>query len=458
MHYDVIVIGAGIGGLSFGALAAASAAKRVLILERNRSVGGRLYSYRRDGFTLDVGAHVISRSEAGPLGSILEILGKQGDIQWEHVRPMTSYRGEIFAFPKQLAGRIPQDQHQALMALMREMVGMDDDATHSLDGVDLRSYASRRVQDPLALACLNNICVVYVCVPDHRASAGEFIRCIRDEARARRSGYPRGGCGAISDRIAEGIREIGGTILTGSAVERILVDRGRAVGVRTGANEFRAPVIVSNADGPRTLLDLLPPGTLTEAEHARIAPMTYSYSMLIVRMALSRPVTEHRLVTHIASLDPRAYEEDLLAGRPPEEVNLFIPVPSNFSPECAPEGHQLLTAGVWLPYKTPKIDRLHDAVMSTATRIFPQIPDALLWTDVSTPEDLNRAVGEDGAIIGLGQTVDQVGSRRLAVTTTVPGLYLCGAEAGGSGVGIELAIRSAQELFQHLCDGPWQAR
>jgi phytoene dehydrogenase-like protein len=449
--YDVIVIGGGIGGLAFGALACARLGKKILILEKNNAVGGRLHSFQRDGFTLDIGAHVISQSEKGPLGPILRAVGKEGTIAWKHVRPMTSYNGEIFAFPRGLEGRIPFEDFQRLMTFFREMVTMDNAATHELDEVDLYSYAiNKGIRDPLALACINNVNMVYVCVPYHRASAGEFIRCLRDEARSRASGYPEGGCGVISKAIADGIQERGGTIVTKSEVKEIIIENDRAVGVRTGNDEYRAPLVVSNADGRRTMIDLLPEGMLSWEESSRIRNMTYSYSMLIVRMALKYPVTDLRLITHIADFNPTRYEENLLAGKFPEEVNLFMPVPSNFSPECAPEGRQLLTAGIWIPFETPDMDRLKKIVVNTAYKILPALKDAVMWEHVTTPQDLNAAILENGAIIGLGQSIDQVGKTRLNVWTGIPGLYLCGAEAGGTGVGIELAIDSAIELLRKL--------
>ncbi len=454
-NYDAVVIGGGMGGLAFAALACGRMGKKVLIVEKNTAVGGRMFSFEREGFTLDIGAHVISQSEKGPLGRVLRAVGKEGAISWKHVRPMTSFRGEIFAFPKGLEGRIPDEQFAALMALMREMVRMEDAATRELDDVDLHTYVTGKgIHDPLALACLNNVNMV----PDYQASTGEFIRCIRDEARSRASGYPEGGCSAVSEALAKGITAAGGEILTRSAVDEIVVEGGRAVGVRVGDTIHRAPLIVSNADGRRTLLDLLPAGTLAEVERRSLTDMIYSYSMLIVRMALEHPVTDHRLVTHIANFDPRRNEEDLRAGRFPEEVNLFVPVPSNFSPECAPEGRQLMTAGVWVPYETPDMDRLEEIVVNTAAKIFPGLKEAIMWRHVTTPEQLHGAVGENGAIIGLGQSVGQVGKRRLGVATSVPGLYLCGAEAGGTGVGIELAIDSAFELLTKLgeTDPSWK--
>ncbi|MBN1615003.1 MAG: hypothetical protein JW950_11105, partial [Deltaproteobacteria bacterium] len=137
-----------------------------------------------------------------------------------------------------------------------------------------------------------------------------------------------------------------------------------------------------------------------------------------------------------------------------------MPVPSNFSPECAPAGKQLLTAGVWVPFETPDPDRLESVVVDSAERVFPGLKDAILWRHVTTPENLHGAVGENGAIIGLGQSVGQVGKRRLGVRSPVPGLYLCGAEAGGTGVGIELAIDSAFELLNILGeeDPTWRTK
>ena len=451
MLHDAIVIGGGIGGLAFSAVAGAVLGKKILIIEKNDSVGGRLYSFHKDGFTLDIGAHVISQSEKGPLGDVLKAVGKEGEIKWEYVRPLTSYRGEIFAFPRGLEGRIPPDQYEKLMVLVREMVQMEDTDAQELDDVDLMSYvADKGVTDPLALACINNIAMVYICVPHYQSSAGEFIRCLRDEAKSRASGYPAGGCRAISKVIADGVKESGGKILTKSEVKEIIVENDKAVGVRCGNTIHRAPVIISNADGRRTLLDLLPRGTLTETEYARVKDMTYSYSMLIVRMALIHPITDLRLVTHIANLNPQKNEEDLLSGKFPDEVNLFMPVPSNFSPECAPEGKQLISAGAFVPYGAPGMDRLEELVVNTADGIFPGLKEAVMWRHVTTPENLHRIVGENGAIIGLGQSVGQVGKNRLGVETSVPGLYLCGAESGGSGVGIELAINSAYELLNCL--------
>ena len=56
-------------------------------------------------------------------------------------------------------------------------------------------------------------------------------------------------------------------------------------------------------------------------------------------------------------------------------------------------------------------------------------------------------MGEDGAGIGIGQDAGQAGIDRPSIKTPIEGLYIVGAEAGGEGVGTELAANSAIEFF-----------
>jgi len=62
---DVIVIGAGIGGVAAGALLA-HGGPRVVLLERNALLGGRCTSYEKEGFLIDVLVHMVGRCEKGP--------------------------------------------------------------------------------------------------------------------------------------------------------------------------------------------------------------------------------------------------------------------------------------------------------------------------------------------------------------------------------------------------------
>ena len=67
-HWDAIVIGSGIGGLSVAATIAKLADKRVLVLERHYTAGGFTHTFRRPGYEWDVGVHYIG-DVSDPRGS-----------------------------------------------------------------------------------------------------------------------------------------------------------------------------------------------------------------------------------------------------------------------------------------------------------------------------------------------------------------------------------------------------
>jgi len=445
--FDTIIIGSGIGGLAIGAiLVGRRRGDKVLILEKNGGIGGRLFSYERDGFKLDVGAHVLSRSDKGPLGDILRLVGKEDSIGFTYVRPLTHYQDELFPFPRGLRDIVPDEDFERLNEMLRSMIGLPPLAIEELDETDLCSYVHRFTASPLINACVNNVSIVYTCVPYDRASAGEFVRCIQAEARARASGYPTGGCGALAQTIAVGIAELGGSIKTGAKVDQIIVDAGVAKGVVVGGETYLADTIISNADIKHTILNLVGEDKLGSQYLSQVKSLEYSYAGLVVRLALDAVLTDWKLVTHIASDDPLGYHGTLDEGRVPDDLNAFVSVPSNFSSDVAPEGKQLLSLSAAVPYDFPDMNSLTQLLIDLTRRLFPGIDKHVMWTDVTTPSELNKFVGEDGAIIGVGQTVRQSGRNRPPVTCPIKNLYFCGAEAGGWGVGVELAIESATSL------------
>jgi len=445
--FDTIIIGSGIGGLAVGAiLVSRQPAHRVLILEKNSGLGGRLFSYEKQGFKLDIGAHVFSRSNKGPIGEILRLLGKEERIEFTHVRPTTSYRGKTFLFPRGLQDILSEKDFERLMGIFSTMRSLTPHEVEELDETDLCSYVQRFTDNGLINACIDNICMVYLVVPYHRASAGEFIRCFQAEGNARASGYPLGGCGAVAQVIAEGIKEKGGVIETNAKVDKIIIEDCEAKGVVVGGRSYEANTVISNADTRHTMIGMIGEQHLDEGYLTRVKSLEYSYSAFVVRLALDKVLANWKLITHIGGDDPMAWCNALEAGRIPQELNAFMPVPSNFAPDVAPEGKQLLTIATSVPFGFEDTGGLKDAMLEIVQGLIPNIRKHIMWMDVTTPADIDRFVGEDGAVIGVAQNTHQSGKNRPNVTTPIKGLYLCGAEAGGWGVGAELAVESAKHV------------
>ena len=72
---DVVVIGAGAAGLTAGALLAAEG-KSVQVLERSQHLGGRALAVEDEGFTVNLGGHLIEDSGSG-ITKVFEHVGKQ---------------------------------------------------------------------------------------------------------------------------------------------------------------------------------------------------------------------------------------------------------------------------------------------------------------------------------------------------------------------------------------------
>lgn len=451
-HYDAVVIGSGVGGLAAGILLAHQG-KKTLILEKNELIGGRLTSYERDGFKVDLGVHVISRTVKGPYGKLLERVGKRSAINWVRVRPLSSYNGKVFVFPHDLKDMVPPEDFDALMRFMGDIYSFSEDEVTGFDGVTIKEFLDRYTANHMVHACISNISSIYTCLPSWHLSAGEFMRCLRMESEAKASGYPVGGCAAISDELAEVFRSLGGELRRNAAVESILIEDGAVRGVSFGSTTIETPLVVSNADIQATVLKLAGAQHFNDDYVEYVRGLRYSWYGPVWRVALDKKLTDLKMLTQFGSLDQEDYYEKLLRGEVPPELNMFLVSPSNFSPEVAPEGMQLINFAAPMPTTVPDdvMGEIAEALLDTAEKYVPGLRDHIVWSEFVDRHKLCGIVGEGGVGIGVGQYPDQVGSKRPSVKTPVDGLYIVGGEAGGTGVGIELCINSALECFDdHL--------
>ncbi len=93
-RYDVIVIGAGLGGLTVAALLA-RAGRQVLVLERSGSVGGAASTYRVGGLTIEASLHETAdpHDPIEPKHHVLSRLGILDAVQWVPTGPLYEVRG-----------------------------------------------------------------------------------------------------------------------------------------------------------------------------------------------------------------------------------------------------------------------------------------------------------------------------------------------------------------------------
>ena len=230
---------------------------------------------------------------------------------------------------------------------------------------------------------------------------------------------PRGGGQKLADALVQLVRDLGGVARTGVDVERVLVENGRAVGVRTTEGESltaeRAVVcdVTPTQLYARLLADAEVPSEV--AEGAR--KFRYGRAEMQIHYALSEPPRwegEERLgraaIVHITSgLDgvSRAVNE-AERGLLPAEATIVVGQPLTIDPSRAPEGKGILWIqlqelpwhvkgdaageidvgeGVW----TERLrERYVNRVQARLARAVPNLETAILHRTVLSPADIEK--------------------------------------------------------------------
>ena len=246
--------------------------------------------------------------------------------------------------------------------------------------------------------------------------------------------YPVGGSQTLADALAGVIRSHGGEIRLRTAVQRIVVDKGRAVGVVSGDGRLdRAAAIVSNADARRTFLDMVGRGQLPRDFTRRVEGLGPSTSAFVVFLGVDY-VPDVEPITMLAA-----------GGR-----RLGIAIPSKVDPSLAPPGHSSVslialmppaTDGAW-NRKTPgyaaKKRSLGDALIAEAEQALPGLRGHIAYRQEGSPATFARyAWTTGGAIYGAG-----VGPWQPPIKSPVEGLVLAGAGVF-PGAGVEAVVYPA---------------
>jgi len=453
--YDAIIIGGGIGGTAIGAILASEGLK-TLLLEKNKFLGGRCSTYEKDGFKIDVGVHLFGRTSKGPHGEVLNKIGMADAIDWVLCRkpgPRWFYQGKFWAFPRELKEFVPASDFSSLMKLFRDVLKLKN--LEELERKSAKSLLSKYTNNNLVHSFVDIISSLYFVIPYYKTSASEFVRCLSSLGADFSMGYPKGGCISIPRAYAQGIEKFGGKIQTNHPVSKIVVENEKIQGIELDNGQFiSSKLVVSNAGIRETVNNMIGRKLFEGNFIEKIDKLKSSISALTLKVALKKPITNFKLVTSFSSLDPEERFNSLLKGKVPEEIPLFIPVTSNFDDSLAPKGRQLLIAGTAVTQegfeKNP--DKWIKNSFESLQNVFPDISENLMWYDVSTPKDINQLGGKDASVIGLSQIINQTGSDRLSQKLPIEGLYLVGGDAGGWGIGTELAAKSALECADQIIE------
>jgi prolycopene isomerase len=268
----------------------------------------------------------------------------------------------------------------------------------------------------------------------------------------------------VANRLLEIFEEQGGELRSGTKIEKILVEEGRAVGVRTAeGEEIRASVVISSAGIHPTVLKLVGEEHFDRAYVERVKHLRPAWGLTSQIYFLEKPVLDFDIAiaySDDAWWDLEKYER-IENGYEPEEVILYAQVMSNCDPNLAPAGKQLLSAGTVCPsdMDSKAVGMLTRKVEEILFELWPEIVPALESKRYAGPAEVTRLTrdrvihGQGGECMGLGQTVGQCGSHKPSAETSIEGLLLVGIDAGGGeGMGVHQSVHSAIKVAHSVSD------
>jgi all-trans-retinol 13,14-reductase len=313
---DVVVIGSGIGGLT-AAIILLKLGCRVTVVEKNPLPGGLMRSYIRRGIACPVGVHYVGSLGSGqPLRRMFDYLGVSSKISLEHMGANGIIDRYIFndftfelpegmdRFEENLRLAFPQDQEQItlIMKNLRDIAGQMDrlEALLSPDrdfflnetffaplGDLLRKWnCSPGLYSLLGMTCSwigipMEECPVYY---HHMALASYLFsswRCHGTE---------------MAEAYVSRTEELGGIIIAGDPVEKVLVHAKTAAGVALKSGRHIRASTVIGAIHPKTLLPLLPAGAVRPAYIDRILQLQDTHGVFCAHFSVN--AEDHKAVPH----------------------------------------------------------------------------------------------------------------------------------------------------------------
>ncbi|MFX1338720.1 MAG: phytoene desaturase family protein [Promethearchaeota archaeon] len=481
MKENVIVIGAGIGGLSCAALLS-HGGYRVTVLEKNSYIGGACSSYEKQGYTLDRSVHLFSLGLNGPFGEILNRLGLKN---LEFVKGINKSTAMKFY---QTEGYYPSDFNVNSMinamkpstsegestgketenAVMRRLkkIGVNTQTFKDLgkvmasiltmrkkklaqlyeDGLTVTEYISQFTEDAFIHGLFAFILAGMFAISPKQASAGEFVHCFKTEMTTREGyQYPLGGGSqAVPNALAEGIRKYGGKLQTNSHVDSIAIKNDKVQGVMVNNEMIKAPIVISNLSIRMTLLNLVGRDYFERNYLAKIESLKPSLSSMTFKLALKEPLIKDWGCVNLYHPTLDDWKGKYGPGAP-KSNGFFGPIPSNIDPSLAPKGGQVAIFGTIVPAKVSNWDKWQEVYYADLQEFFPEIEKKLNFLDVSFPKDFTKATGKPfGPVEGLALTPNQTGKNKPSSVVPIEGLYVVGDTAGTNahGIGTQLAADS----------------
>lgn len=487
--YDVIVIGAGLGGLTAGAILAREG-RKVLVIERSNSVGGAASSYKSGELFVEGSLHETSDPQhaSDPKHDVLTRAGVIDKVSWIPSGAFYQARGgpigEPFLMPdnfdaaqQALAARFPESRGgiDQLLAQMQQIVaaaatvaqGKDalGDPSEALlklvpDAGDWTLSLSQKLDkvfgDNEAIKCVLAANLSYF-HDDPTTLWWIFFAMAQGNYLQGGGRYVQGGSQRLSSALARAIMGAGGKVLLRRVVSAIALE-GNATTVTHTAKDGSDPQtaegvrIIGNA-APAALAPLMP-ADAAERLRSGYALQKPAASLFALTLGLSKPPREFGVAAYSTQVLPPWMKTFADYG---QGAALMAEEPGDRMPPMSVVDYAAIESGVPAPpfvlsvlgpdllsnWDSSDMDAYREkrgrwqvAIVRYLSSLYPGLGDAVVASSFNSALSVRQYLNApDGAVYGFAPTPpDSTGESPFrSPRTAIPGFYLSSAYAGFGG-------------------------
>jgi phytoene dehydrogenase-like protein len=477
-EYDVIVVGGGFGGLSSGALLSKNGYK-VLVLEKNSTVGGLCTSYESHGYRFCYGAEDIEGlGERGSVRFLLNQLGldpstlfvqnthtfldgaraiqfdgTKNSIEQALIRTFPKAETAITAFfdkakrvyfeaydpemVQQWGIIVPQELRESVMPVKWTK---DYKARHP----NLIEWDNKSYQEVLDQYFSNSEIKTLLCgfVPYLGAlpynTPASFV-IIHTFGYFFSGGYQALGTPErFAEVLASYIKDKGGQILCNHQVDRILVEKKGVAGVRVGTEEFHAPVVICDVNVGTAYFDLIGAEDLPTDFLKQLSNLPYGNSAFLLHLAVDNDLSSY------TSLIQDRYNRT------------YASIPTKNDPSLAPKGKSTVILRETVRFssfihntKEEEEQYIKDRTAELLARgrtMIPELAKGVSIIKVVTPNTYAKLVNAPHGVV-YGFDLAQ-SSNILYFRSPIPGLYVANGSSGHPGIDgvISLGILCSHDI------------
>ena len=488
---DVIVIGAGVAGLTCGCLLAKKGMK-VLMVEKNQKVGGCCTSFQKDGFSFDLSVQSIGECQrGGRIWRLLKELDLLDQIRFIPLEPAREYHfperrvlqsAQLEVQIETLTSLFPDEREgiAQVYRILRKIFEEFSEIPSSLDWFDPSSFSSRypllfQYRDKTYSDLINGL-ISHPFLRTLLSTRSSYALLSPEEisvvgmAGIEMSYFSHGvSCieGKVEElplKLEEALRKKEGQILKRREVKKILIDKKKAIGVRLEDDqEITGKVVISNTDATSTFMDLIGEGSLPSGFLSKLKGMKPSLSYFILYLGIEGGLNGLSVSNNEVFFDTDLHKEyqALYENRIPDEAPFYLLVPSKVNPSHAPKGKSTLCLSYKVPYHLSRDwgketkDQLCERLITKTSAFIPDLKSRIVVSVETTPKTIEGWTHNRwGAAYGWAQIPSQSGIHRLQRTTPIQNLYLTGhwTSPGGGIAGVvasgELTAEAVMNRFE----------